>query len=63
MYDYILFHLANYLGALNGDLGCFPLGNEAYPPLPYWLTAYMCNVTLLLLGKQLKRTIYNIILT
>ena len=23
-----------YLGTLAGDLGCFPLGSEAYPPLP-----------------------------
>ena len=31
------FSLNNYLGALNGDLGCFPLDNEAYPPLSHCL--------------------------
>lgn len=25
----------HFLGTLAGDLDSFPLGNEAYPPLPY----------------------------
>eukprot|EP01024_Parvocaulis_polyphysoides_P036095 TRINITY_DN32123_c0_g2_i4.p2 TRINITY_DN32123_c0_g2~~TRINITY_DN32123_c0_g2_i4.p2 ORF type:complete len:130 (+),score=2.59 TRINITY_DN32123_c0_g2_i4:512-901(+) len=29
--------LSGHLGALTGDLGCFPLDNEAYPPLSHWL--------------------------
>ena len=30
--------LSNYLGALAGNLGCFPLDIEAYPPMSHWLT-------------------------
>ena len=31
------------LGTLIGDLGYFPLGNEAYPPLPDSRKTYICN--------------------
>ena len=30
--------LGGHLGALAGDLGCFPLDDEAYPPLCHWPT-------------------------
>ena len=29
--------LSDYLGALTGNLGCFPLDIEAYPPMSHWL--------------------------
>ncbi len=31
--------LSGHLGALAGDLGCFPLDDGAYPPPSHWLTA------------------------
>ncbi|GJZ37624.1 RNA polymerase beta'' subunit, partial [Tanacetum coccineum] len=30
--------LSGHLGALAGDLGCFPLDDEAYPPSSHWQT-------------------------
>ncbi|KAL8234095.1 hypothetical protein R6Q59_020195 [Mikania micrantha] len=30
--------LSGHLGALAGDLGCFPLDDEAYPPSSHWPT-------------------------
>ncbi len=38
MQDHIL-STTRYLGTLADDLDCFPLGNEAYPPLPYSRTS------------------------
>ena len=39
--------LSNYLGALTGALGCFPLDNGAYPPQSHWqivhLVFLVCN--------------------
>ncbi|KAK8562251.1 hypothetical protein V6N12_010337 [Hibiscus sabdariffa] len=31
--------LSGHLGALAGDLGCFPLNDEAYPPSSHWPTS------------------------
>ena len=43
-----LCHLADHLGALAGDLGCFPLDDEAYPPPSHWLTEGMSSIQSLL---------------
>ena len=40
--------LSTYLGALAGDLGCFPLDNEPYRPLSHSLTVFMLSILSLL---------------
>jgi hypothetical protein len=40
--------LSSHFGALAGDLGCFPLDNEAYPPLSHWLAEGMSSILSLL---------------
>ena len=45
--------LSNYLGALAGNLGCFPLDIEAYPPMSHWLTKYLSIQSLPWFGTTL----------
>ena len=43
--------LSTYLGALAGDLGCFPLDNEPYRPLSHLFAVFiLCILSLLRFG-------------
>ena len=57
------FPLSSHLGALAGDLGCFPLDNEAYPPLSHWFTEDMsCILSLPRLGTAFAARIETVAL-
>ena len=50
-----------HLGALAGGLGCFPLGNEAYPPLPDSRVLSYGIRSLIRVGRLVGPLVYSVL--